>query len=107
MSSSPDPSVHFGGGRCAACGSLQPEGSLDEERWCPRCRARLRRLARLAPHLVAAVLAVPFGLWILSLEKTSFLPFYAWLLPLAAAYYLGFRIGRELIKGYARWRRTR
>lgn len=57
-------------------------------------------------HSVAALIVLPFAIWILQLEKLEFLPQTAWLLPLAAAYYLGYRIGREVVKGYSRWRRT-
>ena len=58
-------------------------------------------------ELIAALIVVPFAIWVWGLDKAEFLPAYAWLLPLAAAYYLGFRIGREAVKGYLRWRRAR
>jgi len=58
-------------------------------------------------HLIAALITVPFAIWILRLDTGNFLPRAAWLLPLAAAYYLGFRIGGEVVKGYVRWRDTR
>lgn len=62
---------------------------------------------RTGPHIIAALIVVPFAVWVWGLERSDYLPPYAWLIPLAAAYYLGFRIGREAIKGYLRWRRVR
>lgn len=99
--------LHLSGERCQACGEPRPEGALDENGWCPDCQARMRRRLRIGPHLIAAAIVLPFAIWILVLEKSAFLPWYAWLLPLAAAYYLGMRIGREAIRGYLRWRRVR
>lgn len=93
--------------RCRACGRQRPEQELDEAGWCPACRVELERRTRKAPHLFAAGIVLPFAVWILLGGRFGVLPPYAWLLPLAAAYYLGYRIGRELVKGYARWRRTR
>jgi len=58
-------------------------------------------------HLIAAIITVPFAIWILRLDRGDFLPQAAWVLPLAAAYYLGLRIGREVVKGYTQWRGTR
>lgn len=54
---------------------------------------------RLFPHVIALAITVPFGIWILAGDIHGVLPTGAWALPLAAAYYLGFRIGRELTKG--------
>lgn len=99
--------LQFAGARCEVCGEVRPEESLDPYRWCPDCQERLERKIRWGQHVVALLVTVPFAVWILFLEKEAYLPFYAWLLPLAAAYYLGMRIGREALKGYARWRRSR
>jgi len=56
---------------------------------------------------VAILVVLPFAIWVIRLEKLDFLPQVAWLLPLSAAYYLGFRIGKEVVKGYTRWNRSR
>jgi uncharacterized protein (DUF983 family) len=96
---------------CPSCGRELPEADADDFGWCEECREDLRRSARRGSHLVAALITVPFAGWILvkGLVDDLFqvLPYYAWLLPLAVAYYLGLRIGRELIRGYRRWKRTR
>lgn len=97
--------LEFSSARCALCGEPRPEEALDEVGRCPDCRDRRERRLQVWPHLIASLIVVPFGAWVLVLEKSAFLPWYAWLLPLAAAYYLGFRIGREVVKGYLRWRR--
>lgn len=97
--------LRFSGVTCDACGKVFPEESLDEDGHCPECRPRMRRRMRIVPHVIAALVVVPFAVWVWRLEKGDFLPSYAWLIPLAAAYYLGLRIGREAVKGFARWRR--
>jgi hypothetical protein len=80
---------------------------MDETGWCRACRADLDRRTRRLPHLIAAGIVLPFAIWIVVGGQFAILPGYAWLLPLAAAYYLGYRIGREVIRGYSSWRRAR
>lgn len=99
--------LRFAGARCRSCGEVVPEEELDEHDWCERCRDRMGRRVRRGAHVVALLVVLPFALWVLFLERSAYLPWYAWLLPLAAAYYLGLRIGREALRGYARWRRLR
>ena len=91
---------------CRECGATSPREDLDLYGWCPACRAGLRRRTSRAAHLVALIIVVPFAIWILVGGRSGYFPAYAWLLPLAAAYYLGLRIGRELARGYLRWRRS-
>jgi hypothetical protein len=93
--------------RCRACGRSYPELELDETSWCQSCGVDLDRKARWVPHLIAACIVIPFAVWVVLGGQFAVLPRYAWLIPLAAAYYLGFRIGREVVKGYGRWRRAR
>ncbi|UCG76600.1 MAG: hypothetical protein JSV95_04715 [Gemmatimonadota bacterium] len=93
--------------RCRACGAFHPESDLDDAGWCRTCNADLERRTRKAPRLIAAAIVLPFAVWVVLGGHFGVLPRYAWLLPLAAAYYLGLRIGREVMKGYARWRQTR
>lgn len=57
---------------------------------------------RWLPHLIAAGITVPFAVWIVLSDIRGVLPWAAWLLPLAAAYYLGLRIGREVVRGVRR-----
>jgi len=57
---------------------------------------------RWLPHLIAAGITVPFAVWIVLSDIRGVLPWTAWLLPLAAAYYLGLRIGREVVRGVRR-----
>ncbi|TFG65034.1 MAG: hypothetical protein E4H28_04595 [Gemmatimonadales bacterium] len=59
---------------------------------------------RLIPHVIALAITVPFAIWILVGDTRGVLPTGAWALPLAAAYYLGLRIGREITKGVRRAR---
>jgi len=60
---------------------------------------------RWGRHLAALVVTVPFATWIVVEGRYGVLPLYAWLIPLGAAYYLGYRIGREVMKGYVRTQR--
>ena len=57
---------------------------------------------RWIPHLIAAGITIPFVIWIAVSEIRGVLSPTAWLLPLAAAYYLGLRIGREVVRGIRR-----
>jgi hypothetical protein len=59
---------------------------------------------RWIPHAIALVITVPFAIWILVGDTRGVLPTGAWALPLAAAYYLGLRVGREVTKGVLRAR---
>ena len=59
---------------------------------------------RWTPHFIAAGITIPFAIWIALSEMSGVLPRTAWLMPLAAAYYLGLRIGREVVRGVRRAR---
>lgn len=100
--------LHFKGVMCGACGRMFPKGQLDDDDWCEGCGPRMQQRMRTWRHVVAASITLPFAVWVVIWLQTSpdlgFLPPYAWGLPLVAAYYLGFRIGREVVKGYTRWR---
>ena len=91
---------------CRSCGSPCAPGDLDVHLWCPACRTGLERRARRGQHVIAALITLPFLVWIVVEGTEGVLPPYAWALPLLAAYYLGSRIGRVLIRGYTRARRA-
>lgn len=93
--------------RCAACRELHPRDELDQRLWCADCRDRRDRWTRIGSHLTALAVTLPFGAWIALEASTEVLSVWAWLLPLAAAYYLGWRIGRELSRGLVRLRSRR
>ena len=57
---------------------------------------------RWTPHVIAAAVTIPFAIWIATSDIRGVLSPAAWLLPLAAAYYLGLRIGREVVRGVRR-----
>lgn len=59
---------------------------------------------RWIPHVIAAGITIPFAIWIALSDMRGVLAPTAWLLPLAAAYYLGLRIGREVVRGVRRAR---
>jgi hypothetical protein len=87
---------------CRRCGDAHPRSTLDRDLWCPSCHAGLERKAKAGQHLIAALITLPFLIWILAEGTRGFLPTWAWSLPLLVAYYLGMRIGRAVIKGYMR-----
>ena len=91
---------------CRNCGEPKPLADLDQYHWCEDCQAGLRKRITGRAHLIALLVVLPFAAWILLDSQFSYFPWYAWLLPLAAAYYLGFRLGREVMKGWIRWQRV-
>ena len=100
----PSDPIRFQSGQCAACGGLFPAKALDDDDSCDACRKDMRRRVTRGRHMVAAAITIPFAIWILTLERGGTLSQAIWLLPLAAAYYLGLRIGREVVKGFLRWK---
>jgi len=99
--------VRFQGVACDACGGVFTEGELSEDGWCSKCAPGMQRKLAVWRHVVAILVVLPFAIWTLRIERLDFLPRAAWLMPLAAAYYLGYRIGREVVKGYTSWHRSR
>ena len=97
----------FRGAVCDNCRRVLTEGELDSDRICSDCRKRIVRQIRIGMHVIALLVTLPFAVWVLTLDKSDYFPGYAWLIPLAAAYYLGLRIGREAMRGYVQWRGTR
>lgn len=87
---------------CARCGQEVPGSTLDRWNWCKPCRTKLDRQVRKGQYVVAALITLPFLVWILVEGTGSVLPTYAWALPLLAAWYLGSRIGRVLFRNYLR-----
>ncbi len=82
-----------------------PESTFDEWGWCPRCHAELEAKAARGQHGIALLVTLPFAVWIAVQGRRGYFPLYAWAIPLAAAYYLGMRIGREVVRGWVRSRR--
>jgi hypothetical protein len=90
---------------CRSCGQELPESTLDENGWCPPCVWEVEKKASRGQHLIALLVTVPFAIWIAVEGTRGYFPLYAWAIPLAAAYYLGMRIGREVVRGWLRSRR--
>jgi len=61
-----------------------------------------RRRIRLqwAQRGIAVLVTLPFAIWIALDGTGTYFPRYAWLLPLAGAYYLGLRIGGVVVRGW-------
>lgn len=103
--------LRFQGAVCDPCGEVFPKAELSEDRLCDACGPLMQRRMRWWRHVVAGLITLPFAVWIVvwtgRFPQFDYLPPLAWLLPLSASYYLGFRIGGEVVKGYTRWRRGR
>jgi hypothetical protein len=89
---------------CQHCGQEVPGSTLDRWNWCKPCRTELNRKVRKGQYAVAALITLPFLVWILAEGTGTVLPTYAWALPLLASWYLGSRIGRVLVRNYLRSR---
>ena len=92
---------------CRLCGRESKRSGLDRYLWCHACRSAVDRRAKRWRHAIAAGITLPFAVWIVLEGTNGTLPPYARLLPLAAAYYLGMRIGGEVMKGVLRARREK
>lgn len=90
---------------CRSCGEDLPQKTLDDDGWCPPCRWALEKTAARGQHIIALLVTLPFAIWIAVEGTRGYFPLYAWVIPLAAAYYLGMRIGREVVRGWVRSRR--
>ena len=90
---------------CIRCLREWPIEDLDRLLWCTECLARARRRAIVrgwtAGGVLALVLTLYVGLWIQ--PDFSLIPT-AWVLMLAAAFYLGARVARESLFGWDRIR---
>jgi predicted nucleic acid-binding Zn ribbon protein len=107
MSPAAPDSIHFQGSDCEGCGKAFPANTLDDDDLCETCRPIMKRRLRRGRHLIAALVTLPFAIWVLTLDRGATLAQPVWILPLAGAYYLGLRIGGEVVRGYARWNKTR
>ena len=87
---------------CQHCGQDVPWSTLDRWNWCKTCRSDLDRKVRRGQYVVAALITLPFLVWIIVEGTGTVLPTYAWALPLLASWYLGSRIGRVLVRNYLR-----
>lgn len=90
---------------CRSCSEELPQSTLDDDGWCPPCRWALEKTAARGQHVIALLVTLPFAIWIAVEGTRGYFPLYAWVIPLAAAYYLGMRIGREVVRGWVRTRR--
>ena len=69
---------------CQHCGQEAPGSTLDRWNWCKTCRTDLNRKVRKGQYAVAALITLPFLVWILAEGTGTVLPTYAWALPLLA-----------------------
>ena len=101
------PGMKFKGVSCDVCGEVYPREDLDRHHWCEACRPRMQRRMLLWRHVVATVVALPIAFWVFTHPSFDRRPLGAWILFIVAAYYLGFRLGREVVRIYTRLRGSR
>ena len=89
---------------CSKCGEQREASELDRMLWCEFCLASARRTAKNAGLAVGTVLAGGLALWIWLVQKPSDLVIGGWIGTVLAAFYLGMRVGREVVFGAVRVR---
>lgn len=97
--------LQFQGTACDVCGEVRPRATIDTNHWCEDCRPRMLKRLRVWRHATALVVALPIAAWVFIHPTFGRQPLMLWSLFVIAAYYLGFRFGREVMKVYTRLRR--
>ncbi|MDX1579895.1 MAG: hypothetical protein R3266_15535 [Gemmatimonadota bacterium] len=99
--------LRFEGVACDVCGEVFTREELDRHHWCEACRPAMLRRMRLWRHLVAVVVTLPIAVWVFTHPTFDRQPLALWALLVLAAYYLGYRLGREVVRIYLRVRGPR
>lgn len=90
-------------GTCVRCLEVQDMALIDRIFWCESCRARAMRRATRIGRVVAFTLTTLLILWIaLVVQPARDLILSAWIVAIAAAFYLAMRISREVAYGAMR-----
>ena len=97
--------LQFQGTACDVCGEVYPRAAIDTNHWCEECRPRMLRRMRVWRHVMALAVALPIAAWVFTHPTFDGRPIELWALFVIAAYYLGYRLGREVMKVYTRMRR--
>jgi len=91
---------------CVECGEVKPTESLDRELWCDDCRGRATRVAARWGRVAGLVGSVLLAIWIGVAVAPSGRMLIGWAVVVLVSYRIVGRLGRELIFGVLRARRT-
>ena len=89
---------------CRVCDTPSSERPLDRMLWCQECRAEARAKATRIGWFVGVAVALPMAAWIFLVMKPT-LMLGGWIGVVVGGFWLGTRVGREvLFASYrARW----
>lgn len=90
--------------RCHRCRQARPTEELDRMIWCEECLRVERRRAAWWGRAMAFLAAVALSFWIAIDVQPSDQFLLLWALVVIVAFYLGSRLGTELVFGVARVR---
>lgn len=90
--------------RCHRCREARPTEELDRMIWCEECLRVERRRAAWWGRAMAFLAAVALSFWIAIDVQPSDQFLLLWALVVIVAFYLGSRLGAELVFGVARVR---
>jgi hypothetical protein len=90
--------------RCHRCRQARPTEELDRMIWCEECLRAERRRAAWWGRAMAFLAAVALSFWIAIHVQPSEQFLLLWALVVIVAFYLGSRLGTELVFGVVRVR---
>jgi len=90
--------------RCRVCGLEKPRREVDRLLWCEECVQAGRARAATRSWAIGALLALVLGSWIWLYIRPSDLVLGGWIAVVVAGFWLGARIGREVLFGIYRSR---
>jgi hypothetical protein len=90
--------------RCRRCRQERTADDLDRQLWCEECRRAERRRAGHWGRGLAFAAAVLLSFWIAIVIQPSREFLLLWALVIVVAFYLGSRLGQELVFGIIRVR---
>jgi hypothetical protein len=91
---------------CVRCGEPKDLMELDRLLWCRKCQAEARNRASWWGWLIGLVFAGCIAAYIWLFIRPSNLIIGGWIATVVVALWLGSKIGRELVYGIARARKT-
>ena len=91
---------------CIRCLELKDLMVLDRLLWCDECRFRARERAAWWGWLVGLVFAAGVGIYVWAVIHPTDLIIGAWMATLAAAVWIGSKVGREISYGVMRFKNS-
>lgn len=92
---------------CKRCGRSSPAGEVDDSGWCAECRAKVIRRATLAAHVAVVATAVGLIVILFALVRASPQFLVLWLVLVAGACFVLFKLVRRVAFEWYRARALR